>query len=355
MIVIGQTGNYIKSTTYKVATTASIVSPAPSQASQGITFFDGLGRPIQQIASKQSNSGRDIITPIEYDTFGRQTKEYLPYVPTTASSQNYVPTALTDVLNYPTYLGQNPFSEKLLESSPLNRVLKQAALGSDWKIGSGHEIKLDYQTNVASEVKLFTATATWNGTLGLYDIVLGNGAGTTFYVANQLYKNITYDENTTATPVETAGSTVEFKNKEGQVVLKRTYNGAVKHDTYYIYDIYGNLTYVIPPKADIAITQAVLDNLCYQYKYDYRNRLVEKKLPGKQWEFIVYDKLDRVVATGPALSPFSDVTSVGWLITKYDAFSRPVYTGWATTQPATAAGRRADLQCAMRRPIPRDG
>jgi hypothetical protein len=34
------------------------------------------------------------------------------------------------------------------------------------------------------------------------------------------------------------------------------------------------------------------------------------------------------VATGPAFSPFSDVTASGWLITKYDAFNRVVYTGW---------------------------
>jgi RHS repeat-associated protein len=62
--------------------------------------------------------------------------------------------------------------------------------------------------------------------------------------------------------------------------------------------------------------------------------LVEKKLPGKQWEFILYDKLDRVVATGPAYSPFVDLQSqtpapIGWLITKYDCFNRPVYTGWS--------------------------
>jgi hypothetical protein len=48
-----------------------------------------------------------------------------------------------------------------------------------------------------------------------------------------------------------------------------------------------NLTYVIPPKADMSLTQAILDDLCYQYQYDNRNRLVAKKLPGKQWEFIV--------------------------------------------------------------------
>ncbi|TEB41565.1 RHS repeat-associated core domain-containing protein, partial [Flavobacterium circumlabens] len=109
--------------------------------------------------------------------------------------------------------------------------------------------------------------------------------------------------------------------------------------TYYVYDPYGNLTYVIPPKADAAISADVLNGLCYQYKYDYRNRLVEKKLPGKQWEFIVYDKLDRPVATGPANSPFKDDTAVGWLITKYDVFGRPIYTGWNNVS-STAAARK---------------
>ena len=347
--------NYIITKAYKVASTTAITSPTPVQATVGITYYDGLGRPIQQIANQQSNTGKDIVTHMEYDTFGRQTKEYLPFV---GSSRNmtYDTSAQNNVLafyNTPNYENTaNPFSEKVLENSPLNRVLKQAASGNDWALGQGHEIKLDYQTNTASEVKRFTATTTWNATTGVYDTTLGNASGTTFYDANQLYKNVTFDENTTATPTETNGSTVEFKNKEGKVVLKRTYatTGSVetsmeKHDTYYVYDIYGNLTYVIPPMADMALTQAILDDLCYQYQYDARNRLVAKKLPGKQWEFMVYDKLDRVVATGPAFSPFSDVSASGWMITKYDAFNRVVYTGWLNSD-ATAT-TRATLQQAQ--------
>ncbi|MBX9807007.1 MAG: RHS repeat-associated core domain-containing protein, partial [Flavobacteriaceae bacterium] len=337
-----QTENYIKTTTYKTPTNTSISNPAITQANQNITYFDGLGRPTQQIAHQQSGSGKDIVTPIEYDTFGRQDKEYLPYVPTSTASLNYKTTALADVFNFTPYLGQNPYSQKQMEASPLNRVLKQAAPGTDWALGSSHEIKLDYQTNVANEVKLFTATATWNSTSGLYDISLGNASGATFYDPNQLYKTITYDENTAATPTEANGSTVEFKNKQGQVVLKRTYDNTIAHDTYYVYDDYGNLTYVVPPKADATINTAILDDLCYQYKYDSRNRLVEKKLPGKQWEFIVYDKLDRVVATGPTFSPFSDsaVGAVGWMITKYDVFNRPVYTGWELSATITSADRK---------------
>ena len=133
---------------------------------------------------------------------------------------------------------------------------------------------------------------------GVYEPTLVNPSGTVYYAANQLYKNIIIDEN--------GSKTEEFKDKEGRVVLKRAYDVFEPYDTYYVYDIYNNLTFVIPPKAvDLGnISSTVLDNLCYRYKYDKRNRLIEKKLPGKQWEYIVYDKLDRVVATGPVLNPF---------------------------------------------------
>jgi hypothetical protein len=62
--------------------------------------------------------------------------------------------------------------------------------------------------------------------------------------------------------------------------------------------------------ASITTINGQLNDLRYQYKYDHHNRLVEKILPGKG--FIVYDKLDRVTATGPALSPFSD-TAEQWV------------------------------------------
>lgn len=335
--------NYIYTLAPKKAVQAASLSTlTKDDMNQSVTFFDGLGRPVQTTAIGQGGNNTDIITPIEYDGLGRQPKEYLPY-PITNSTASYSRivmtsslTSLNGVYNSPKYDNTaNYYSQKQFESSPLNRVLKQAAPGNAWAIGGGHEIKLDYQTNTATEVKLYKATATWTAGSGLYEIVFVD-AGASTYAANQLYKNVTYDENTT--PGANVG-TEEFKNKEGQVILKRTYDAGVKHDTYYVYDIYGNLTYVLPPKAEGVITTEILNNLCYQYKYDYRNRLVEKKLPGKQWEFIVYDKLDRPVATGPAFSPFKDDAAVGWLITKYDAFGRPVYTGWSS-QAVSSASRK---------------
>jgi RHS repeat-associated protein len=304
----------------------------------------------------------DIVKNIGYDAFGRQDKDYLPYAVDNTGIGNLRANALAETNSFyatTKYQGtSNPYSAKEFEASPLSRILQQSAPGNDWALQNNHTIKQDYEANALSDnVKLYTATATASTLLGLYEIDLVNAAGTSYYEEGQLYKTVTYDENTVLPLVETAGSTVEFKNKEGQIVLKRTYgivgNGITneKHDTYYVYDNFGNLTFVIPPQVDtsVSISLTILNNLCYQYKYDYRNRLVEKKLPGRQWEFIVYDKLDRVVATGPAASPFNDLTTVGWLVTKYDVLNRPVYTGWITSSPATNPGRKA-LQQAQNDP-----
>ena len=347
-----QDQNYIKTTSYKVPATSTLSNLDPDQAAVTVQYFDGLGRPVQQVAHKQSNTGKDIIVHTQYDAFGRQTHDYLPYV-RSGASLSFDSDAATNTLGFyatnnvsltgnPHFeTTNNPYSEKLLEASPLSRVFKQAAPGNSWVMGDGKEINFDYQTNTSNEVVYFKVNTVWSATLGLYTIALVKDG---HYAVNQLYKTITKDENWSAGVSHT---TEEFKNKQGQVVLKRTYNFGQAHDTYYVYDIYGNLTYVIPPKVDVSqtITQAILDGLCYQYKYDYRNRLAEKKLPGKQWEFMVYDKLDRVVATGPALSPFTNLTSTGWLITKYDKFNRVVLTAWfpttvnATTRKTTQDAR----------------
>lgn len=336
----GNDQNYILTITPKIAVSSVQNISNATDVENNITYFDGLGRPMQNISNGQSNQGNDIVTHIEYDAYGRQVKEYLPY-PASQNSMAYITGATASNGTVSHYQGiyndAYPFSEKLFEASPLNRVLEQGAPGYDWSFSSPtkHTIRMDYQTNTNTDaVKLFKVTTTLNSTNGVYDISLASPRD---YTANELYKTITKNENWISGNNNT---TEEFKDREGRVVLKRTYsdikdiNGNVteaqaKHDTYYIYNQYGNLTYVIPPLANDAFDQQTLDGLCYQYKYDPRNRLVEKKIPGKQWEYIIYDKLDRVVATGPSLSPFTDSSGAnGWLVTKYDAFNRPVLTAW---------------------------
>ncbi len=352
--VCAQTGsqNYIKTLTYRDSTQTSDATKARAS----VTYFDGLGRPIQQIAGKMATSGKDLITPIEYDGFGRQSKEYLPY-PSSTSDLGFDGSAVANVLTYysttspttpnlyPQETTGNPYSEKFFEPSPLSRVLKQGAPGAAWQgnadpyNNNDHTVKFSYLSNADNEVRKLKATATWNATAGVYDIAFVSDG---YYPASQLYKTVTKSENWTS---GVANTTEEFKNKEGQVVLKRTYNGTTAHDTYYVYDQFGNLTYVLPPLCNGANTY--INTLGYQYKYDVRNRLVEKKLPGKQWESIVYDKLDRPILTGPAITPFGGAASAsgqtGWIMTVYDSFGRIALTGWfpETFSPFTRNTRQS--------------
>ncbi|MEN4762899.1 RHS repeat-associated core domain-containing protein, partial [Chryseobacterium sp. C39-AII1] len=116
----------------------------------------------------------------------------------------------------------------------------------------------------------------------------------------------------------------QFKNAKGQLILMRKFNGNEQVDTYYVYNEYNQLAFVLPPNSiNKPITDDLLNELCYQYRYDGWNRMAEKKVPGKGWEYMVYDKADRLV-----LSQDANMRQTGkWMISKYDQLGRPAYTG----------------------------
>ncbi|RXP51968.1 hypothetical protein EC396_11935, partial [Lutibacter sp. HS1-25] len=70
--MIGQTTteNYVKTTSYQVATTTGSV--ANDDKIETITYFDGLGRAKQSIGIRAGGGSEDIVTYIGYDEFGRQ-------------------------------------------------------------------------------------------------------------------------------------------------------------------------------------------------------------------------------------------------------------------------------------------
>ncbi len=346
--------NYVKTTSYVIPSTIANLSTVTGYHKiENISYIDGIGRPLQQIAVAAGGSGEDIVTPYLYDGYGRPTKTYLPYAVSGTNDGALRTTPIQEVhAFYDTNKYEsinNPFSESMLESNVLARPLEQGAPGNDWqileKIHPGeilfsNTIKFERTSNTANEVKLYNVTFT-GGNKEAPQLADGG-----HYQEGYLYKSITKDENWKNHSGKNH-TTEEFKDILGRVILKRTYTDydanmdgdtddtgeqEVPHDTYYVYDYYGNLTYVLPPKVDTSdgVSATELSELCYQYKYDGKNRLIEKKIPGRGWEYIVYDNLDRPVLTQNANQlgansnrPWGDE----WSFTKYDILGRVIYTG----------------------------
>ncbi len=266
----------------------------------------------------------DIITHHAYDGYGRVAKSYLPYaLPSKNGAIDPQPIRGVHAF-YSTHTYEhtsNPYTQTVFEASPLNRPLKQGAPGESWKVtntDTDHTIKYDRRGNTATEVVDFKVDFKEGDTEAPSLVNAGH------YAKNTLFVTITKDENWT--PDDKKDHTIEeFTDTQGRMLLKRTYNKQEAHDTYYVYDRFGNLTYVIPPKVVVSdgISYQEMNGLCYQYKYDLRNRLVEKKIPGKGWEYIIYNKLDQPVITQDANLRENNE----WLFTKYDALGRVVYTG----------------------------
>ena len=356
-----------------------MITPPANTHISTTTYYDGLGRPVQIVDQNSSpEDNKNIVTHIEYEKNIGQTKEYLPFLSTghvtttsgipprvsinTTYNSDYVENAKNQTLSfYQTYneWTPNPYSENRKEASPRQRVLEtgfpgepwaasipvywkeNGMLESDWEMGNLKEnrntIRSSYHLNTANEVKRYSvSTGFTNGTYK--NSISENG----FYPVNSLTKTIVKNENWK--DGNGNNNTVEeFKDSRGNIVLKRNYNDGQAHDTYYVYNDLDLLAFVIPPMANGSELGDHLEKWCYQYNYDAKKRLIEKKLPQKEWEYVVYDKSDRVVMTGPVYNPFGD-GSKGWLITKYDAFGRSVYTGYYAVSTFNSSTRNTLAQ-----------
>lgn len=307
---------------------------------ESVTYFDGLGRPIQNVDIRAGGQKQDIKSPTVYDEFGRQAKTYLPHATVTSSVSSYTnnTTLINDLNTYyvSKYANQlnnsnpNTYSETRFDSSPLNRTLESGTPGEDWLIDpnsdNDHTTKYDYHSNTANEVYKID-----------YPGVGQSLSIASYYTEGVLLKNTAKNANWVTADGQVNTKDV-FTDKGGRKVAEYSYikeNSVLKTlKTYYIYDNAGNMIYVLTPKlftnlgSGTTISVTHLNNLAFQYKYDTYNRQIEQKVPGKKlWEYMVYDQLDR-----PILTQDKNLKDDGkWLFTKYDAFGRAIYSGLYTS------------------------
>ncbi|WP_449400794.1 DUF6443 domain-containing protein [Chryseobacterium wanjuense] len=109
---LSSTENYVYTKTYLSDPTLS--NPKTSETVQ---YFDGLGRPKQVVNVKASPQGKDVVTHIEYDGFGRQVKDYLPVPQSNTLNGAIVPNPLSNASNTP-YGTEKIYAEKTTGELP---------------------------------------------------------------------------------------------------------------------------------------------------------------------------------------------------------------------------------------------
>lgn len=316
------------------------ISRSVYEESQSIDYFDGLGRPMQSVVLKASPTFSDVIQTVAYDEQGLTPFNYLPYT-NNSNGGAYRPEALNPASGVSSFYNNppegivpnpSPYSRTLFELSDLNRPSEQGAPGASWQpITGGHTIKSEYKNNnkitsIANPnfrgVKLYKV----NAIPGSASTILADGG---WYNENELYLNIVKAENWQQSDGR-AGTTETYTDKFGRTLLKRIWEDVnTPLSTYYVHDKFGNVCFVLPPKADPdldnVITQMVLDNLCYQYRFDQDNRVVEKKIPGAGWLYSIYNKLDQLVFSQDGNQ--RNKTPQEWAFAKYDALGRMIISG----------------------------
>lgn len=223
-----------------------------------VQYFDGLGRPMQTVNRKTSPNEKDIVLPVQYDAYGRETKKYLPYISDENNGQ-FKKSAFTQQVvfyaNPPLGVATDiqPYAETIFEPSPLNKVLKQGAPGEAWQPGSDPEadrsIKRAYEFNKPEDVFLLK-----------YDPETEELLVDTeekYYTPKQLYANKTMDEHN--------NEIIEYIDKEGRTLCKKVQygtNGSTRlyAETYYVYNDFGNLVLVLQPEGVKQLKQSLGEN-----------------------------------------------------------------------------------------------
>ena len=261
-------------------------------------YYDGLGRPYQtleQTCRDGSLTGKNLINLLEYDANGREANRWLPIQ---AGAITYLPLADFKATATEQYGNDTcPYAQSVYEASALNRIVEEYGPGEAWREG-GHAVRTDYLTNgtdfplsctdytVSAEGLLVTGGIRAAGTLKVTRVTDEDG-------------HVHYT----------------FTDKLGKVLLERMVDGNESFDTYYLYNDYGNLLYVLQPAYQ---DSGDLSKHAFRYTYDHRQRCIKRQAPGAEPVVYEYDTADRLTFSQDGVQRASN----RWTYYEYDALNR---------------------------------
>lgn len=269
-----------------------------AQKIQGYQFFDDLGRKTLEATNGISNNGDFTYSLQEIQGEQLVTKKWLPVIGVSSIGPlNVLGVSALSSIQY-----EDDDAYDSFEYDALGRVKKEYKAGTEWK---SQPVTVSYLTNASNSVKRYTVTLSDHNTL--------NDIG--FYSTGTLSGVCHTNED---------GMTVTtYTDVFGKKILERR---GTNNDTYYVYDDFGRLTFVLMPEYQ---NNNNLDYYAFQYTYDLRGNLVMKKIPGCDPIEYLYDLNDRCLSIQDG-----ELRKKGlYRFSLNDMMGRPVMQGLSSTKP----------------------
>jgi RHS repeat-associated protein len=262
-----------------------------------VTYYDGLGRPVESISIEETPDKSDLVQTTTYNGLHRVSKQWLP-----VERQTYG--AYLDVSTLQSQNSEDrPFTETIYENSALDRIVGKKRPGNNYE---SHPSTNTYDINSESDIRIYKIVND--------SILKANGC----YTAGSLFKTVAADEDGIAVTT--------YTDKLGRNIVEERDGNR----TYYVYDDLGRLRYVLPhipsnklANGEYAPTNPTLRAAAYYYRYDIRGNMIYKRLPGCEPVYMVYDKAGQLIMTQNG----NQRNANKWAICTYDSIGRRLYSG----------------------------
>ena len=303
------------------------------QITYDVSYYDGLGYASQNVQIYASgDEQQNIVQPFAYDGLYREEFRYLPYVRDNDNGR-YDDEAILHQENFyraKYELGTASacaYVRTEYEPSALNRVLRTHKPGAEYQSDT-RSMQTFYMGNAVSTVLRLRVDPDDRS-------LTADG----YYAANEL--------SGTRSTNEDGAVVITYADKEGRTVYenRQLRNGSATENliTYYAYDDCGRLTWVVTPKGSDLLSAGssfspesdFARQNCYIYFYDEWGRVYEKRFPGREPMYIVYNRGDRPMMIQDGLMREKNQ----WLTFHYDGAGRITFQRLATDSGLTPLTR----------------
>ncbi len=301
---------------YPVSTINNVQNITQSNSISLLEYKDGLNRGCMTVLKNATVQGNDIVQVNSYNSTFEEKNAWLP-IPMGGIVTNSPQIAADQSICY--FNDENAYT-----------TVEQDLFTTSYCLPG----KYHHSQSKVNKVELMSSS---NLSLVEFDV---NDDGS-LIITNDDYTLAYYEKKCEHYVDEDGKERFVFKNEYDNVIMiRKVVNTEIYADTYYVYDNFNRLRYILPPECVNRLTENQTYTLgtkesyktdplalyAFIYNYDEDGKCVQQKMPGKEWESFIYDNKNRLI--------FSQDGNLHeqnkWIYYKYDNFNRLTVQGIAS-------------------------